>query len=152
MKQEFTAVIRQHNSLNAAFVEPPFDVKEVFGAKRVKVKATFDGVPYRGSVVYMGDCYMLGMTQEIRAQIGKSFGDEVLVTLEKDTEVRTAEVPTDLQQAMENSPPALETFNKLPFTAQKEYAVWVGSAKREVTRNERIEKAVALLMEGKRLK
>lgn len=152
MIQEFKAIIKQHESLNAAYVEPPFDVKEVFGSKRVKVKATFDGVEYRGSVVNMGGCYMLGLTQEIRGKIRKSFGDEVFVTLEKDEEERSVEIPEDFASAMNCDEAAVSTFNSLPFTARKEYVNWITSAKREVTRTERIVKAVALLSEGKRLR
>jgi hypothetical protein len=152
LKQEFKAIIKQHENLNAAYVEPPFDVKEVFGSKRVKVKATFDGIEYRGSVVNMGGCYMLGLTQEIRSKIRKGFGDEVLVTLEKDVEERTVEVPEDFAAAMNCNETAVSTFKSLSFTAQKEYVTWITSAKRDVTRLERISKAVTLLSEGKRLK
>jgi hypothetical protein len=52
------------------------------------VEATFDGEPYRGSVVNMGVkdaaghiCYIIGITKAIRQQIGKSFGDTIEVTL-----------------------------------------------------------------------
>lgn len=152
MKQEFKAIIRQHEGLNASYIEPPFDVKEVFGAKRVKVKATFDGVEYRGSVVSMGGCYILGMTQKIREQIGKGFGDEVFVTLEKDEEERKMEIPEDLAAAMQADEKATATYNGLPFTAQKEYVTWITSAKREETRQVRIQKAILHLSEGKRLK
>ncbi|MDF2891301.1 MAG: hypothetical protein K0R80_1668 [Clostridia bacterium] len=152
MKQEFKAIIKQHDNINAAYIEPPFDVKEVFGSKRVKVKATFDGIEYRGSVVNMGGCYMLGLTQEIRSKIGKGFGDEVFVTLEKDVEERTVEVPEDFAAAMNCDETAVSTFKSLSYTAQKEYVTWINSAKREVTRSERILKAVTLLSEGKRLK
>lgn len=152
MKQEFKAIIKQHEDLNAAYVEPPFDVKEVFGSKRVKVIATFDGVDYRGSVVNMGGCYMIGLTQEIRKKIGKDFGDEIFVTLEKDVEERTVEIPEDFQTAMNLNQNALSTFKSLSFTAQKEYVTWITSAKREATRSERVTKAVILLSEGKKLK
>jgi hypothetical protein len=152
MNYEFNAIIKQHENLNAAYIEPPFDVKEVFGSKRVKVKVTFDGVEYRGSVVNMGGCYMLGITQEIRNKIGKGFGDEVFVTLEKDVEERSVEVPQDFAAAMNCDEIAVSTFKSLSFTAQKEYVTWITSAKREVTRSERIIKAVVLLSEGKRLK
>jgi hypothetical protein len=152
LNHEFIAIIKQHESLNAAYVEPPFDVKEVFGSKRVKVKVTFDGVEYRGSVVSMDGCYMLGVTQEIRNKIGKGFGDEVFVTLEKDVEVRSVEVPKDFALAMSCDEIAVSTFKLLSFTAQKEYVNWITSAKREATRSERIIKAVALLSEGKRLR
>lgn len=152
MNHEFNAIIKQHEGLNGAYVEPPFDVKEVFGSKRVKVKATFDGVEYRGSVVSMGGCYMLGLTQEIRKKIGKSFGDEVFVTLEKDVEERSVEVPEDFASAMKCNEIAASTFKAFSFTAQKEYVNWITSAKREATRSERIIKAVALLSEGKKLR
>jgi hypothetical protein len=127
-------------------------VQEVFGSKRVKVKATFDGVEYRGSVVNMGGCYMLGLTQEMRSKIGKGFGDEVLVTLEKDVEERIMEIPEDFAAAMNRDEAAVSTYKSLSYTAQKEYVTWITSAKREVTRAERIIKAVTLLSEGKRLK
>ena len=37
-----------------AFVEIPFDVEKAFGKKRVPVRATIDGEPYRGSLVARG--------------------------------------------------------------------------------------------------
>lgn len=51
MKQEFDAVIQAIPEKNGAYIEIPFDVEAIFGAKRVKVKATFDDVEYRGSIV-----------------------------------------------------------------------------------------------------
>jgi hypothetical protein len=38
-----------------AYVAIPFDVEQAFGKKRVPVNATIDGVPYRGSLVLMGE-------------------------------------------------------------------------------------------------
>jgi hypothetical protein len=152
LKQEFKAIIKQHENKNAAYVEPPFDINQVFGSKRVKVKATFDGVEYRGSIVNMGGCYMLGITQEIRNRIGKGFGDEIFVTVEKDEEERSVEVPEDFATAINNNKTAVTTFQSLAYTAQKEYVTWITSAKRQETRLDRIIKAVALLSEGKKLR
>ena len=50
----FDAVIRKVPDLDGAYVEIPFDVREVFGRGRVKVHATFDGVPYAGSLARTG--------------------------------------------------------------------------------------------------
>ena len=62
----------------------PWNIREEFGKGRVKVRATFDGIPYDGSIVNMGVrnkdgsvCYILGMRKAIRAQLGKSDGDTV---------------------------------------------------------------------------
>ncbi len=74
--------------MDAAYVEVPYDIKELFGKGRLLVNAAFDGIPYRGQVVKMGTpCYIIGVTKQIRRQIGKSFGDIVEVVLqERDSE------------------------------------------------------------------
>lgn len=152
MKQTFTAEIKQAGEINGAYIEPPFDVEEVFGAKRVKVLATFDGVEYRGSIVRMGGCYMLGLTKEIRNLISKDFGDTVNVTIEKDVEDRIIELPTDFSEAIDNNPEAKKTFEKLSYTGKKDYIKWITDAKKVETRLNRIEKSLELLAEGKKLK
>ena len=78
---EFDAVILQNGSLDAAYVEVPYDIKDLFGKGRLLVHATFDGVPYDGQIVKMGTpCYIIGVRKDIRKQIGKSFGEIVHVT------------------------------------------------------------------------
>lgn len=79
----------QSEGMDAAYVVVPLDIRQVFGKGRLKVEATFDGVPYSGSVVNMGVkdkegnvCYVIGVTKSIRRQIGKGFGDEVEVEFE----------------------------------------------------------------------
>ena len=150
--QEFEAVIKKVDGINGAYVEPPFDVERIFGAKRVKVAATFDGVEYRGSLVRMGGCYMLGMTQEIRSRIGKEAGDTVKVTVRKDEEERSVEAPPDFMEALQGNPRALETYGKLSYTGKREYVLWITGAKKDETRRERIQKSVERLSEGKKLK
>ena len=78
----FEAVIQKVPDMDGAYVEIPFDVKTVFGKGRVKVHATFDGVPYDGSMVRMGTPgHILGLRKDIRAQIGKQPGDTVAVAV-----------------------------------------------------------------------
>lgn len=152
MIQNFAAVIKQHQKMNAAYIEPPFDVEEVFGAKRVKVKATFDGEEYRGSIVKMGGIYMLGMTQEIRKKIGKDFGDTVEVSLHKDEEERAVELPGDFAEALSANQQAVQTFEKLSYTAKREYILWITEAKKADTRQNRINQAIEKLAQGKKLR
>lgn len=81
---EFNAVLMKKPDMDAAYVEIPFDVKEIFGKSRVLVHATFDGEPYDGQVVKMGTpCHIIGVRKDIRAKIGKQPGQEVHVTLEE---------------------------------------------------------------------
>ena len=78
---EFDAIILQNGSMDAAYVEVPFDIRTLFGKGRLLVHATFDGVPYDGQIVKMGTpCYIIGLRKDIRKQIGKTFGDTVHVT------------------------------------------------------------------------
>ena len=85
---EFTAVIEKVPDLDGAYVTFPYDLRAEFGKGRVKIRATFDGVPYDGSIVNMGlknpdgsVRYILGIRKNIRAQIGKQPGDSVFVTV-----------------------------------------------------------------------
>lgn len=79
---EFDAVICKVPELDGAYIEFPYDVRAEFGRGRVKVRATFDGVPYDGSLVRMKTPgHILGLRKDIRAAIDKQPGDTVHVTL-----------------------------------------------------------------------
>ena len=68
----FDVIIQKVPDIDGAYVEVPFDVKAAFGKGRVKFLATFDGVPYNGSLVRMGTPgHIIGIRKDIRAKIGK---------------------------------------------------------------------------------
>jgi hypothetical protein len=145
----FRAVIVAEGS-GGAYVTVPFDVEEEFGKKRVKIKAAFDGEPYRGSLVRMGgDDHILLVLKEIRARIGKEAGDEVEVTLEEDLEPRVIEIPADLRAALEGDPEAGAYFDGMSYTRRRETVMWIEAAKRPETRSLRIAKSIELLRAGK---
>ena len=80
----FDAVLQKVPDIDGAYVEIPFDVQAAFGKGRVKVLATFDGVPYNGSLVRMGmPGHIIGVRKDIRAKIGKQPGDTVHVTVQE---------------------------------------------------------------------
>ena len=96
----FSAEIHQHQDINAAFVHFPFDTFELFGEKgQVKVKVLFDnknGIP--GSLTKMkSDCHLLGLTQEIRKELGKTFGDTIDIKLWEDKEERVVIVSDEVR-------------------------------------------------------
>lgn len=89
---QFEAVIEPVPDHHGAFVRVPIDIRKEFGKGRVKVLATFDGAPYRGSVVNMGVknadgsvCYIIGVRKDIQKQIGKGPGDSVAVSIREET-------------------------------------------------------------------
>jgi bacteriocin resistance YdeI/OmpD-like protein/uncharacterized protein DUF1905 len=149
-QQTFTAVI-QNAGGGGAFVEVPFDVEKEYGSKKPKVKAMIEGVPYRGTLVRMGtECHLLIILKGIREQIGKTFGDEVTITLEPDTAPRLVEIPKDLMKELKKEKEAKAFFDKLSYTHQKEYVAWINDAKKEETRQNRIVKTIEMLKQGKR--
>ena len=140
---KFEAEIKKVEDKNASYIEIPFDVEKEFGAKRVKVKAKFDDVDYRGSIVKMGlPCYMIGMTKEIRNKLGKTYGDIVSVIIEKDEEERVVDIPDDLKEALLKDSEANEFYQSLSFSQKKKYVTWITSAKKEETRMKRVKEAV----------
>jgi putative ribosome biogenesis GTPase RsgA len=147
-KFKFKAKLLQHNNMDATYVIFPYDVKENFGAARVKVKVKFDGEQYRGSLVPMGlkEGYPLLLRKDIRSKINKKVGDFVNVELEQDLEERIIAVPDDFEKALKQSK-LKDAFDMMSFTHRKEYVHSVIDAKKPETRTKRIEKAMVMIEE-----
>jgi hypothetical protein len=148
---EFDAVIENGGEKwpDAACVYFPYDVKEEFDTKgQVKVKATFDGVPYQGSLANMGSGHMLILRKDVKAKVGKSHGDSVRVTIQRDTAERVVEVPEELQKALDAAPDIKSFYEGLSYTNRKEYARWISGAKRQETKDRRLHKTIEMLKNG----
>ena len=148
-KHTFKAVIINAGG-GGAFVEVPFDVEKAFGSKKPKVKALIEGVPYRGTLVRMGsENHILIILKGIREQIGKTFGDEIQVSVESDAEPRVVEAPSDFAKALKQEKSALAYFKSLSYSHQREYVKHIMEAKREETRTKRIDRTIEILKQGK---
>jgi len=147
-RQTFKAII-QNAGGGGAFVKVPFDVERIFGSKRPKVKAMIEGVPYRGLLTRMGtEHHLLIILKGIREQIGKTFGDEIKVSVELDVEERAIAIPAELKRAFSSNKVAKAAFEKLSYTHQKEYVTWIEEAKKDETRTRRISQTVEMLTKG----
>ncbi|MCF8245906.1 MAG: YdeI/OmpD-associated family protein [Saprospiraceae bacterium] len=149
---EFTGVMDAVEGLpNNGTVVFPFDLKETFGKKSVKVKITYDGIEYRGLLKSMGgDCVWCLVRKDIREQLGKKPGDSIHITVQEDTEERVVIVPPDFQQVMEENPLMKPIFENFSYTCRKEYVNWITGAKRPETRQNRLQKSVELILSGKK--
>jgi hypothetical protein len=147
-KYKFKAKIESGDG-GGAYVLFPYDTEKEFAAKgRVPVKATFNGVPYSGSLVTCGHpLHMLGVLKSIREQIGKGLGDTIEVVVWKDEGVRTVEVPAQLENLIKKEG-LLPVFEKLSYTHRKEYCCWITDAKKEETQLKRLQKAIERLKKG----
>lgn len=88
MEYVFDATLHEIPENGGAYVIFPWDIRNEFGKGRVKAHATFDGIPYDGSVVNMGVknengeiCYVIGVLKSIRKQLGKKDGDTIHVVI-----------------------------------------------------------------------
>ncbi len=143
----FEAIIHEA-TLGGACVFFPYDTEAEFGtAAAIPVQATIDDIPYRGSLTRYGQPqHMLHILKSIREQLGKGPGDTVQVTLTRDTEPRTVDVPADLTERMQHAG-VLEFFNSLSYTHRREYTRWITEAKREETRLRRLAKSIDMLQQ-----
>lgn len=152
-KVKFDAIILQHQDMNAAYVDFPFSTEELFGKKgQVKIKALFDGtIEYRGSLAKMkSSSHMLGLTQEVRKSLNKTFGDSVSVMLWEDKEERIVEIPEDIAELFNKHPDAKELYNTMSYTHRKEYMRWITDAKKPETRENRKSKLIDMIISGKK--
>lgn len=57
-------------------------------------------------------------------------------------------MPEELDQAFRSNPSLKESFEALSFGKKREYAEHIGSAKREETRQQRLQKVIPMILEG----
>lgn len=88
MRFEYDATLHVETD-GGAYVPFPWDIREVFGVGRVRVHASFDGIPYDGSIVNMGVknpdgsiCYVIGVLKGIRKKIVKGDGDTIHIIIQ----------------------------------------------------------------------
>jgi hypothetical protein len=115
------------------------------GAGRIPVNASFNGIPYRGSIANMGAGPCLGVLKSIIAEAGLTVGDTLVVEVERDAEERTVEVPPDLARALAKNRAARQAWDALSYTNKKEHARAIAEAKKPETRTRRLAKTIELL-------
>ncbi|MGB3863085.1 MAG: YdeI/OmpD-associated family protein [Candidatus Aminicenantaceae bacterium] len=144
---EFDGQLKKHENLNATFIEFPYDVEKEFGTRgQVKILVRFDGVEYRGSLAKMGHhCHRVVVTQAIRKKISKQPGDMVHVALQMDDQPWEADIPAEFKEVLSADLNIAAFFDTLSYTHQKEYARWIAEAKKEETRQRRLNEAVEML-------
>src|SRR5256886_13986338 len=111
-----------------------------------KVNAVIAGIPYRGSLMPMGDgTYCLGVLKSIQQRAGVGQGDAIPIELELDTEARTVSMPDDLAKALARDKRSAAAWERLSFTARKEIARSLEEAKKAETRERRLAAALERL-------
>jgi hypothetical protein len=136
---------------SATGFQVPSDVVEALGrGKRPPVTVTIGEHTYRSTVAAYGDVYMLPLAAEHRNAAGVAAGDEVVVDVELDTAPREVTVPPELEAALASEPGARAFFDSLSYSNRRWFVLSIEDAKTPQTRQRRVDKAVAMLREGRK--
>ena len=142
----FDAVIEEAPRGGAVVEIPTQVVEELGGGGRIPVRATFDGVDYRGSIVTYSGRQIIGILKAIRDDLGKGPGDSVIVAVERDASDRRVEIPAELAEAFELAPGAREAFAALSYSHQRQHVDHITDAKKPETRKRRALQTVETLV------
>jgi len=133
----------------AGFVVPDEVMTALGAGKKPAVTVTINGHSYRSTVATIDGRPMVGVSAENRAAAGVAGGDEIDVDLQLDTAPRTVELPPDFAAALAAEPRARAFFDGLNYSERRWFVLGVEDAKTPDTRQRRIEKFVARLLEGR---
>ncbi|MCA9646054.1 MAG: DUF1905 domain-containing protein [Polyangiaceae bacterium] len=136
---------------NTTGIEVPEKVLAALAAgKRPKVSVTLNGYTYRTSIGSMGGKSLIPVSAAVREAAGVAAGDSIKVELELDEAPREVSVPPDFAKALKAAPAAKRCFETLAYSHQRRHVEAIEGAKQAETRERRIEKAIAMLAEGKK--
>src|SRR5436190_7378544 len=127
-KQTFNTTLLKSGDSEATWIELPFDIEQVWGAKRVKVKAVINGAEYRGSAIRMSGEYWMGVPKVFRDAAGINGGDHIEVTMERDDEERAVVLSDDLASAIEKAD-VRGAWDSMSYSKQKLNAAAVSETK-----------------------
>ena len=147
----FTARVLRPDDGPGHAIEVPFDPVEVFGRARAPVRVVIDGHPaFRTTLASYSGRGWIGLRKAQLADMGLRADDDVTVSVEADDTARDVDVPAELTVALAENPAAGAAFAALPPSHRREYAGWVGEAKRAATRERRATATTVKVLQGRR--
>ncbi|MBP1875986.1 hypothetical protein J2Z19_005735 [Ensifer adhaerens] len=109
---------------------------------RPPVTVTINGFSWRTRVAAMRGQRLIGISAAHRAAARISEGDIVEIDIELDEAPREVAEPTELAEALDNSPQARMAFDRLPFGLRQKHVNAINEAKTAEVRERRILKLV----------
>ncbi len=123
-------------------------VSALGAGRRPAVRVTIGERSARLRLGVMGGENLIGLSKAARAELDVEIGDVVTVTIEVDDVPREVTPPPALAAALAAHPDAAAAFERLSYTHRREYAEWVAGAKRDDTRERRVDQAVPRILDG----
>lgn len=140
-KKRFSVLLEKDPDGETTSITIPFNVKETWGSGGLtRVRGTINGFAFRSSVFPVGGgTHYMVINKHMRESAQVKGGETITVTMERDDEPRTVEVPKDFAAALKKNKPAQAVWDKLSYTHRKEHVKAIEEAKRSETRTRRIE-------------
>jgi Bacteriocin-protection, YdeI or OmpD-Associated/Domain of unknown function (DUF1905) len=133
----------------AGIVVPDEVIEQLAAGRRPPVLVSVNGYEYRNTVAVMGGRHMIGISAAVRSATGLTGGDPIRVTLTVADTPREVSVPADFAAALAADERARAFFEKLSNSMQRYHVDSINAAKSADTRQRRIDKAIALFLDGK---
>jgi hypothetical protein len=134
---------------NTGIVVPAEVIEQLAAGKRPPVIVTVNGYEYRNTVGVMGGRHMISISAAVRTATGLKGGDPVRVTLTVADTPPEVNVPADFAAALAAEERARAFFGQLSNSMQRYHVDNINAAKSADTRQRRIDKAIALFLDGK---
>ncbi len=146
-----TDLVRPEGVGTWTFAPIPFNLAKELGTRgRIRVRGTVDGEFFACSLMPAGGGrHFIVVKKSVRDAIGKQDGDTVTIEMDLDSKPVIVPVPSDLVRALKVDRKAREYFDNLAPSHKKNYVAWIEGAKKPETRRSRVNKAVAMLSQGK---
>ena len=134
---------------NTGIVVPGEVIEQLAAGNRPPVLVNVNGYEYRNTVGVMGGRHMISISAAVRKFTGLKGGDPIHVTLTVSDTPREVNVPADFAAALAADERARAFFEKLSNSMQRYHVDTINAAKNADTRQRRIDKAIALFLDGK---
>jgi hypothetical protein len=134
---------------NTGIVVPDKVIEQLAAGKRPPVLVNVNGYEYRNTVAVMGGRHMISISAAVRNATGLKGGDPIRVTLTVADTAREVDVPADFAAALAADERASAFFERLSNSMQRYHVDNINAAKSADTRQRRIDKAIALFLDGK---
>lgn len=124
----------------------PFDVKEVWGSRRVRVRGEMNGFAFRSFLFPTGDGrHFLLVNKSIQKGARVQPGDTAKVRMENDVEERKVSVPPELERELKQSRALRKWFDALSDSIRRDLASRVSKPKSQQARDRQAELMAELL-------
>ncbi len=144
----FTTTVLSSGGTKAGIEVPDHVLDALGGGRRVPVVVTVSGHTWSSTTAVMGGRTLLGMSTENRRLAGIEAGQDVEVTLARETGPREVPVPDDLAAALAQEPGLRGRFDALAPSRRRNHVVQVEGARTPQTRTRRVEKVLASLRDS----